>query len=68
MMPVWYDCEEDILGIQIQTGRYWKTVQLKNRLLVDISKKGKILGLEIPHAKKLFSKPHQLLLQNVQIR
>ncbi len=52
---VWYAKEEDVLGIQISSESYWKSVELPNGVVIDVSKSGKILGIEIFHAKKVFS-------------
>ena len=51
----WYDKEEDILGIQLDKGGYWKSVELPNGIVIDISKDGKIIAIEISNAKKVFS-------------
>ena len=52
---MWYDNEEDILGIRIDEGDYWKTIELPNGINIDISKEGKITGFEIFNASKIFS-------------
>ncbi len=52
---VWYDADEDVLGIQLSDEQYWKSVELPNGVVIDVSKSGKILGIEIFHAKKIFS-------------
>ena len=51
----WYDKEEDILGIQLDKAEYWKSVELPNGIVIDISKDGKIIAIEISNAKKVFS-------------
>ena len=51
----WHDKEEDILGIQLDTAGYWKSVELPNGIVIDISKGGKIIAIEIANAKKVFS-------------
>jgi uncharacterized protein YuzE len=51
---VWYDKEEDILGIQLGNEKTWKSVELPNGIVLDVSEKGKIIGLEIANAKNLF--------------
>ena len=52
---VWYYDEEDVLGIQLSSETYWKSVELPNGILIDVAKDGKILGIEIFRAKKIFS-------------
>jgi uncharacterized protein YuzE len=50
----WYDEEEDILGIRVREGEYWKSVELPGGIIIDIDKNGEILGFEIWKASKLF--------------
>lgn len=52
---VWYDEEEDVLGLQISSEEYWKSVEMPNGVVIDISKNGKVIGIEIFQAKKVFS-------------
>jgi uncharacterized protein YuzE len=54
-MEHWYDEEEDILGIHIKEGDYWKSLELSNGIVIDISKSGDIVGMEIFKASKIFS-------------
>jgi len=54
-MKSWYDKEEDILNVQIQEKGYWKSVELPNGIVIDISKDGNIIGIEIASASKIFS-------------
>jgi len=51
---MWYDEEEDILGIQIAKDKYWKSIELPNGIIIDISKKGFITGIEVLRASKVF--------------
>ena len=37
-----YDKEEDILNIQIQDKEYWKSIELPNGIVIDVSKDGSI--------------------------
>lgn len=50
-----YDKEEDILNVQFQDKGYWKSVELPNGIVIDIAKDGKIMGIEILRASKIFS-------------
>lgn len=54
-MVEWYDREEDILNIEINGGEYWKSIELPNGVVIDIDKEGKIKGIEILKASKIFS-------------
>ena len=54
-MKQWYDNEEDILGIKLEDAEYWKSIELPNGIVLDISKEGKIIGMEISNAGKIFS-------------
>ena len=51
----WYDKEEDILNLQLKEGEYWKSIELPNGVVFDVSKDGSILGVEILQASKVFS-------------
>lgn len=53
-MRNWYDKEEDILGIQIKEAEYWKSIELPNGIILDVSKNGEIVGIEIHKASKIF--------------
>jgi len=55
MEETWYDKEEDVLNIEMQKGKYWKSIELANGIIIDIDEKGVILGIEILHASKVFS-------------
>ena len=59
----WYDEEEDIIGIQVFEGDYWKSVELPNGVVIDVSKEGKILGIEISVARKVFYGETRKVLQ-----
>jgi len=60
-MKSWYDKEEDILGVRVANGTYWKSVELDSGIVVDISKEGLILGFEILKASKVFSKAKEVI-------
>jgi len=53
-MEEWYDSEEDVLGIHIVDKPYWKSVELPNGIIIDVSKEGDIIGMEILGASKIF--------------
>ena len=50
-----YDKEEDILNVQLQEKGYWKSVELPNGIIIDVTKDGKIMAIEILRASKVFS-------------
>lgn len=54
-MEQWYDSEEDTLGVRLQEKSYWKSIELPNGIVLDISKDGGVIGMEIPKASKIFS-------------
>jgi len=53
-MKRWYDKEEDILGIKVREGEYWKSIELPSGIIIDIDRNGEIIGFEIWKASKLF--------------
>ncbi len=62
MKELWYDSEEDILGVQVSKKKYWKSVEVAPNVVVDISKSGEITGFEILKAKKSFKKDVPLVI------
>ena len=52
---IWYDEEADVLNIEINDKEYWKSIELPNGFIVDISKDGSITSIEILNASKNFS-------------
>lgn len=65
-MDEWYDKGEDILNIEINGGEYWKSIELPNGIIIDIDKKGKIKGIEILRASKVFSGDVKKVLETSQ--
>ena len=63
----WYDKIEDVMNVQIFKGDYWKSVELPNGIVIDITKDGKIMSLEISNAKKVFSGETRKVLQTAQM-
>ena len=51
---IWYDEEADVLNIEINDKEYWKSVELPNGIVIDISKDGSMTSIEILNASKLF--------------
>lgn len=62
MSEVWYDREEDVLGIQLRDKNYWKSVEVSKNVVVDLSHDGEIIGIEIFEAKKSFKRDTSLVL------
>ncbi len=52
---IWYDKEADVLNIEINAKEYWKSIELTNGLIIDLSKDGEITAIEILNASKMFS-------------
>lgn len=46
-MKIQYDKQADAIYIYLNHGKIFKTIKMKDRLIVDTDKNGKILGLEI---------------------
>ena len=59
---IWYDSDEDILGIQVSTKKYWKSIEIAPNVVADISKTGEITGFEISNAKRSFRKKDASLI------
>ena len=55
MVETFYDKDEDILNIQLKGSGYWKSVELPNGVVIDISKDGAIVGIEFVMASRIFS-------------
>lgn len=64
-MEHWYDKDEDMLGIHIKDGEYWKSLELPNGIVIDISKNGDIIGMEIFKASKIFSGDVKKVIDNI---
>ena len=46
-MKIQYDKIADAIYIYMKKGKIFKTIKMKDRLIVDTDKEGKILGMEI---------------------
>jgi uncharacterized protein YuzE len=62
MTNIWYDDEEDIIGVQVSKKRYWKSIEVAPNVIIDISKTGEITGFEILMAKKSFGRNEMPLI------
>lgn len=54
-MEKWYDKEADVLNIQMNNKEYWKSIELPSGIIIDVSKDGSIVAIEILKASKVFS-------------
>jgi uncharacterized protein YuzE len=68
MSDLWYDAEEDILGIQFSRKKYWKSVEVAPNVVVDLAKSGDIIGIEIMRAKESFKKDVPVIISRAKIR
>ena len=55
MKKITYDKEADVLNIDIENKEYWKSIELPTGMVVDISKDGSIIAIEILWASNFFS-------------
>jgi len=62
MSETWYDTEEDVLGIQVANGKYWKSVEVSRNVVMDLTDDGKIIGVEIFQAKRHFKKDAPMIV------
>ena len=66
-MEKWYDKEEDILNIQLDKKEYWKSIELSNGVVIDVSKDGAIISIEILRASKVFSGDVKRVIETAQL-
>lgn len=66
-METWYNKEEDILNIELDNTEYWKSIELGNGVVLDISKDGKITAIEIMETSKLLKNDRAKVLQHAKI-
>lgn len=61
-MKISYDPKVDAMYIRFKSGKYDHTKKVTEEILVDVTKDGKVLGLEILDAKKQFGdiKPEKI--------
>jgi len=68
MSELWYDAEEDVLGIQFGKKKYWKSVEVASNVVVDLAKNGEIIGIEILKAKESFKEDVPVIISNAKRR
>ena len=64
---IWYDSEVDMLGAQFSNEKSWKSIELSNGVVLDISRNGKITGLEIFKASRFFRGNLKDFLSSIEI-
>ena len=50
-----YDEDADVLNIQVGEGEYWKSIELENGIVMNLSKDGNVMSIEILGASNFFS-------------
>ena len=65
-MESWYDKEEDLLNLGLKKGKYWKSVELTEDIILDIDEKGAILSIEILRASKVLAKDAEKIIENLK--
>ena len=68
MIDVHYDEREDALGIQLKSRGYWKSVEVSKNVVMDLSKEGEIIGIEILGARRSFKKDAPLIVSKASSR
>jgi uncharacterized protein YuzE len=68
MSEMWYDKEADAIGIHLRNKRSWKSVEISKNVVVDLSKKGEIVGIEILGVKEAFKKDAPLIVSKASSR
>lgn len=66
MSELWYDAEEDVLSIQFNKKKYWKSVEVAPNVVVDLAKNGEIIGIEILKAKESFKEDVPVIISNAK--
>ena len=62
-----YDAEEDILSIDVAGGDYWKSIELGNSVIIDISHDGSVTSIEVLGASKLFLGDKRKVLEAARV-
>ena len=62
-MKISYDPKVDAMYIRFKSGRYDHTKKVSDEILVDVTKTGDVLGLEILDAKKQFGNIKQAKIE-----
>jgi len=62
-----YSKEDDMMNIQLSYKPYWKSIELSNGIVIDVSKDGSIIAIEILHASKVFSGDVRKVIESAKI-
>ena len=62
-----YSKENDMMNIQLSDKPYWKSIELSNGIVIDVSKDGSIIAIEILHASKVFSGDVRKVIESAKI-
>ena len=62
-----YSKEDDMMNIQLSSKPYWKSIELSNGIIIDVSKDGSIIAIEILHASKVFSGDVRKVIESAKI-
>ena len=68
MKNVDYDSEADAISLEINTKKVYKTIELTEHILVDITNDGKVVGLEILDASDEISKLFNRIVSKIEIK
>ena len=60
-----YDYQNDVLFVRSKESSYHKSISIHRDIILDLNKKGDILGFEIHHASDAFNIP-KAHLQNIE--
>ena len=52
LTEIHYDEEEGVLGTQLKSRGYWRSVEVSENVVADPTKKGGIIGMEIHGARR----------------
>jgi len=67
LQKIEYDKTVDALYVYAGKGKIYKTIKLGNRVLFDVDKKGKIVGIEVLDASKPWKIPkHSKKLEKIK--
>ena len=55
------------MNIQLSNKPYWKSIELPNSIVIDVSKDGSIIAVEILHASKVFSGDVKKVIETAKI-
>ena len=66
-MEQMYSKADDMMNIQLSDKPYWKSIELPNGVVIDVSKDGSIIAIEILHASKIFSGDVRKVIESAKI-